>query len=196
MASSPFFPSLFTSTIRGRFLTLNNVKLHCKCLHACAMHPFPSCHIHIHINTQTVSIIRRKVSLRHLIISCATNQTKRKTRTNPTTNSPENFLQRCLRRSGASLGPKSVTLSHSHSPGVSYGWDCGFIRSGSMDDEITNLWLISQFWQWARNCTIFFEITQGKVDCSPKHENAVIISSHLILYAVSNVFCPYTASHT
>ncbi len=28
-----------------------------------------------HINTQTVSIIRRKVSMRHFIISCATNQT-------------------------------------------------------------------------------------------------------------------------
>lgn len=158
MVSSLFFPSLFTSrpTIRGQFLTIHKVKLHCKHLHACAMHLFPSCcHIHTHINTQTVSIIRRKVSMRHLIISCATNQTKRKTHTGPhPTNSPENFLQQCLRRSGASLGPKLLTLSHSHSPEFGYGWDCGFIRSGSMDDEITNWWLISQFWQCARNCTI------------------------------------------
>lgn len=154
--ASPFFPSLFTSTIRGWFLTLNKVKLHCKRLHACTMHLFPSCHIHTHINTQTASIIRRKVSLRHLIISCATNQTKRETRTSPPTNSPENFLQRCLRRSGASLGSKPLILSHSHSPGFSYSWDCGFIRSGSMDDEIINRLLISQFWmcKCARNCTI------------------------------------------
>ncbi len=157
MVSSLFFHSLFTSrpTIGGRFLTINKVKLHCKHLHACALPLFPSCHIHTHINTQTVSIIRRKVSMRHFIISCATNQTKRKTHTGPPTPKQSRELPSTVPPEvRASLGPKLFTLSHSHSPEFGYGWDCGFIRSGSMDDEITNWWLISQFWQCARNCTI------------------------------------------
>lgn len=84
-----------------------------------------------------MSIIRRKVSLRHLIISCATQirQRGRHTHTSPPTNSPEHFLQRCLRRSGASLCPKPLIRSHSHSPGFSYGRDCGFNRSGFMNEE-------------------------------------------------------------
>lgn len=139
MASTFFHFAPFASSIRGSFLTQNKVKLHCKRLHAYATYLFPSCHIHTHINTKTVSIIRKKVSLRHLIISCTTQIRQRgrhtHTHTSPPTNSPEHFLQRCLRRSGASLSPKPLIQSHSHSPGFGYGRDCGFNRSGFMDEE-------------------------------------------------------------
>lgn len=116
MASTFFHFAPFASSIRGSFLTQNKVKLHCKRLHAYATYLFPSCHIHTHINTKTVSIIRKKVSLRHLIISCTTQIRQRGRHTHTHTQAPPQTVQ-STSFNGASGGQEPLSaLNHSFNP--------------------------------------------------------------------------------